>query len=186
MKKLISIIGIFAIILTFAACGNKDGNKNTTNNPSSTQPVSDTPAAKGQVYFLNFKPEVSKIYEEIAREYEAETGVSVKVVTAASDTYEQTLTSEIAKSNPPSDTEVGRITAQTLRIQSFILCCRIRVLQSQTKTVFTASPMPLRATALSIMKTSPTNILLSTQSRPILPLWNRSTLSQSLRRSLKI
>lgn len=102
MKKLISIIGIFAIILTFAACGNKDSGKTTTNSPSSTQPLSDAPTAKGQVYFLNFKPEVSKIYEEIAKEYEAETGVKVKVVTAASDTYEQTLTSEIAKSNPPT------------------------------------------------------------------------------------
>ena len=102
MKKLISIIGIFAIILTFAACGNKEDGKVTTDNTSSSQPISDTPTAKGQVYFLNFKPEVSKVYEEIAREYEAETGVTVKVVTAASDTYEQTLTSEIAKSNPPT------------------------------------------------------------------------------------
>ena len=102
MKKLISIIGIFAIILTFAACGNKEDGKVTTDNISSSQPISDTPTAKGQVYFLNFKPEVSKVYEEIAREYEAETGVTVKVVTAASDTYEQTLTSEIAKSNPPT------------------------------------------------------------------------------------
>lgn len=102
MKKLISIISIFALILTFAACGNNNDGKITTTSPLSSQGTSDTPAAKGQVYFLNFKPEIGKIYEEIAKEYEAETGISVKVVTAASDTYEQTLTSEIAKSNPPT------------------------------------------------------------------------------------
>ena len=68
MKKLISIIGIFAIIMTFAACGiGGDGKVTTNNSVPSTQPVSDTPTEKGQVYFLNFKPEVSKIYEEIAK-----------------------------------------------------------------------------------------------------------------------
>ena len=35
--------------------------------------------------------------QEIAKKYEQETGVSVKVVTAAANTYEQTLKSEIAK-----------------------------------------------------------------------------------------
>ncbi len=54
------------------------------------------------VYFLNFKPESAKIYEEIATEYEKDTGVRVKVVTAAANTYEQTLKSEIAKKNAPT------------------------------------------------------------------------------------
>lgn len=103
MKKLISILTVFTLLLTFAACGGNDG-KVTTNSTSQPQSSSDnnTPAAKGEVYFLNFKPEVGKVYEEIAKEYEQETGIHVKVVTAASDTYEQTLTSEIAKSNPPT------------------------------------------------------------------------------------
>ncbi|MDR1265018.1 MAG: ABC transporter substrate-binding protein [Propionibacteriaceae bacterium] len=57
---------------------------------------------KGSVYFLNFKPEVAEVWEQIAADYTAETGVEVKVVTAASNTYEQTLTSEIAKSDPPT------------------------------------------------------------------------------------
>ncbi|MDR1078030.1 MAG: ABC transporter substrate-binding protein, partial [Propionibacteriaceae bacterium] len=57
---------------------------------------------KGSVYFLNFKPEVAEVWEQIAADYTAETGVEVKVVTAASGTYEQTLTSEIAKSDPPT------------------------------------------------------------------------------------
>ncbi len=103
MKKLISILTVFTLLLTFAACGGNDG-KVTTNSTSQPQSTSqtDTGTEKGEVYFLNFKPEVGKVYEKIAKEYEQETGVRVKVVTAASDTYEQTLTSEIAKSNPPT------------------------------------------------------------------------------------
>ncbi len=59
-----------------------------------------TPAK--EVYFLNFKPEIADVYEtKIAPAFEAETGIKLKVVTAASGTYAQTLKSEIAKSNPP-------------------------------------------------------------------------------------
>lgn len=59
------------------------------------------------VYFLNFKPESAAAYEELAEKYQAETGVKVKVVTAAANTYEQTLKSEIAKSNPPTIFQVN-------------------------------------------------------------------------------
>ncbi len=55
-----------------------------------------------EIYFLNFKPEIADVYNEIAKEYQAETGVKVNIMTAASGTYEQTLKSEIAKSNPPT------------------------------------------------------------------------------------
>ncbi|MGD1822583.1 MAG: ABC transporter substrate-binding protein [Pleomorphochaeta sp.] len=56
-----------------------------------------------EVYFLNFKPEVAEIYtEEVAPAFEAETGIKLKVVTAASGSYAQTLKSEMAKSNPPA------------------------------------------------------------------------------------
>ena len=56
----------------------------------------------GDVYFLNFKPESAQVYKEIVDKYEQETGVKVKVVTAAANTYEQTLKSEIAKSDAPT------------------------------------------------------------------------------------
>lgn len=59
------------------------------------------------VYFLNFKPESAKVYEEIAEVYEKEKGVKVKVVTAAANTYEQTLKSEIAKSGAPTIFQVN-------------------------------------------------------------------------------
>ncbi len=59
-------------------------------------------AAAEEIFFLNFKPEIEDKYEAIVEQYKEETGVTVKVVTAASGQYEQTLTSEIAKSDPPT------------------------------------------------------------------------------------
>lgn len=60
-----------------------------------------------QVYFLNFKPESAAVYEELAKIYKDEKGVTVKVVTAAANTYEQTLKSEIAKTNAPTIFQVN-------------------------------------------------------------------------------
>ena len=56
----------------------------------------------GRVYYLNFKPEVADVWEEIAQIYTEETGVEVKIITAASGTYEQVLLSEIAKRDAPT------------------------------------------------------------------------------------
>lgn len=55
-----------------------------------------------QVYYLNFKPEVTDVWESIAKDYTAETGVQMKVVTAAGGNYESTLKSEIAKTDAPT------------------------------------------------------------------------------------
>ncbi len=59
------------------------------------------------IYYLNFKPEVADVYEEIAKVYKQEKGVELKVVTAASGTYEQTLKSEMAKSDSPTIFQVN-------------------------------------------------------------------------------
>ncbi len=59
------------------------------------------------VYFLNFKPESAAVYEELAQKYEEEKGIKVKVVTAAANTYEQTLKSEIAKTEAPTIFQVN-------------------------------------------------------------------------------
>ena len=56
----------------------------------------------GKVYYLNFKPEVAADWEALAASYTEQTGVEVKVVTAASGTYEQTLKSEVAKTDAPT------------------------------------------------------------------------------------
>ncbi len=62
---------------------------------------------RADVYFLNFKPESANVYVELAEAYQKETGVKVKVVTAAANTYEQTLKSEIAKSSAPTIFQVN-------------------------------------------------------------------------------
>ncbi|SDM79944.1 ABC transporter substrate-binding protein [Acetanaerobacterium elongatum] len=71
---------------------------------ASAEVSSQAASAEGakEIYYLNFKPEIASVYDEIAKDYEAETGVKLNVVTAASGTYEQTLTSEIAKDEAPT------------------------------------------------------------------------------------
>ena len=92
---LLTIIIITAMILSACATA-------TTEAPVAPgEPAATTPPEGGEVYYLNFKPEVAEIYTKIADAYKAETGVTLKVVTAAAGTYEQTLKSEIAKSDPP-------------------------------------------------------------------------------------
>ena len=62
---------------------------------------------KGSVYFLNFKPEQADAWVALADAYTEETGVPVTVQTAASGTYEQTLRSEMAKSDAPTIFQVN-------------------------------------------------------------------------------
>ena len=91
-RKFISgFLAIICIIstLSLAGCKNK------------------TVANKNLIYFLNFKPESASVYEELAKKYEEEKGVKVKVVTAAANTYEQTLKSEIAKTEAPTIFQVN-------------------------------------------------------------------------------
>ncbi|MDD7281496.1 ABC transporter substrate-binding protein [Floccifex sp.] len=62
---------------------------------------------KGKVYWLNFKPEADEALQQIAKDYTEETGVEVKIVTAASGTYQETLTAEMDKSEAPTLFVVG-------------------------------------------------------------------------------
>ncbi len=71
------------------------------------QAAAEATAKKGSVYWLNFKPESDAALQELAATYTAETGVTVKVVTAASGKYEDTLTAEMAKSSAPTLFVVG-------------------------------------------------------------------------------
>lgn len=89
MKRYISL---FLSLLCVAACSSLAGcGKKKT----------------AEVYFLNFKPESASVYEELAKKYEDEKGIKVKVVTAAANNYEQTLKSEIAKSSAPTIFQVN-------------------------------------------------------------------------------
>lgn len=83
MKRIISLIlSLMMITVFFAGCGKKE--------------------KKGSVYYLNFKPEQDAAWQALAKKYTAETGTTVKVVTASQGTYEQTLTAEIDKSEAPT------------------------------------------------------------------------------------
>lgn len=87
MKRFLALFSAVMLLLTTAACGKKN----------------DTDvAADNTAYFLNFKPEIADKYKEIAEKYKEETGKTVKVVTAASNTYETTLKSELAKRDAPT------------------------------------------------------------------------------------
>ena len=91
MKKVLTIMLVALIALTTVFA----------------QGASEAPAKQGSVYWLNFKPESDSVLQEVAKAYKAETGVDVKVVTAASGTYNETLTAEMDKSNPPTLFVVG-------------------------------------------------------------------------------
>lgn len=93
-RKVLSLMLVFTMAAAmFAGCGKSgDASKDEAKKDDS----------KGSVYYLNFKPEVKKIWEKIAEDYTEKTGVEVKVVTAASNQYETTLKSEIAGSNAPT------------------------------------------------------------------------------------
>lgn len=64
-------------------------------------------SAQGGVYFLNFKPEADAAWQAIAKEYTEKTGVTVKVVTAASGDYETTLNAQMGKSGQPTIFNIG-------------------------------------------------------------------------------
>ena len=110
-KKLISALLSVAMVSTLlVGCGSKaetpaaDATQSAgTETATEAEATTETAAAgEGQVYYLNFKPEVDEVWQNLAKKYTEETGVPVKVVTAASGTYEQTLKSEIANANAPT------------------------------------------------------------------------------------
>ncbi|MCI9178423.1 MAG: ABC transporter substrate-binding protein [Lachnospiraceae bacterium] len=94
-----------------AGCGNA-GSDGTAQNDGAGNAGSDTKAqdgvtadsqgGDGKVYFLNFKSELSSEWEETAAAFTEETGIEMKVVTAGSGTYEQTLKSELSKKEMPT------------------------------------------------------------------------------------
>ena len=63
----------------------------------------------GSVYYLNFKPEFDAALQELAATYTEKTGVEVKVVTAASGQYSDTLTAEMGKTSAPTIFNIGNM-----------------------------------------------------------------------------
>lgn len=95
MKKLIALLLALVMVLGLAACSGG----------SSGEQASDA----GSVYYLNFKPEADAALQELAALYTETTGVPVKVVTAASGTYSDTLTAEMAKTEAPTIFNIGNM-----------------------------------------------------------------------------
>ena len=94
MKKTLAILlAVVMAITLFTACGDKPA------------PTPDTKT--GSVYYLNFKPEADKAWQDLAKLYTEKTGVPVTVLTAASGTYDQVLTAEMDKDAAPTMFQVG-------------------------------------------------------------------------------
>ena len=108
-KKILALALSAAMSLSLlAGCG---GGGDASGKPAGSTGGTSTPApagsggtsgATGSVYYLNFKPEQDGDWQELAKLYTQETGVEVKVQTAASGQYETTLMSEIAKTDAPT------------------------------------------------------------------------------------
>ncbi|MBR6957335.1 MAG: extracellular solute-binding protein, partial [Erysipelotrichaceae bacterium] len=77
MKKLVALMLALCLVLSLASFASAE--------------------EKGKVYYLNFKPEADPAWQELAKAYTEQTGVEVKVMTAASGSYSSTLTSEMEK-----------------------------------------------------------------------------------------
>ncbi len=89
LTKGIAAVGALAMLTGVGACG------------------SNTADDKGQVYFLNNKPEVVNQWNELAEMYTKQTGVKVDIQSATSGSYESTLSSELAKNNAPTMFGIG-------------------------------------------------------------------------------
>jgi len=88
LKRVLAVLLAMVMVFGLAACGGSS-------------------KKSGSVYWLNFKPELDETAQELAKMYTEKTGVAVKVVTAASGTYSQTLTSEMDKSAAPTMFVIG-------------------------------------------------------------------------------
>lgn len=105
MNKVTKITAVFlalcmsASAIALTGCeGTDDSSSSKSESKLSSSSKVDT-SKVDEIYYLNFKPEISDKYEAIAKEYEKETGIKVKVSTAASGEYEKTLTTQMANAD---------------------------------------------------------------------------------------
>ena len=91
MKKILAIVIAICVFSTFfTAC-----KSNVDDSPQGGENAA-------VVRFLNFKPEVASVYDEIAKAYKNETGKTLIVETAASGNYEQTLAAKMGTNEAPT------------------------------------------------------------------------------------
>ena len=116
MKKTIAmLLALVLVVGLFAGCGAKTETPAATTaaatepaaEPATTEAPAADATATGSVYYLNFKPESDAAWQELAKTYTEQTGVKVTVVTAASGTYDTTLTAELDKDAAPTMFQAG-------------------------------------------------------------------------------
>lgn len=96
-KRIIAVFtAAFLISAVFAGCGRMSDGKVDGSDTNGTLNT-----AK-EIRYLNFKPEIAEVYDRISEAYEKEKGVKLIVETAASGTYESTLTARMATSEAPT------------------------------------------------------------------------------------
>ncbi len=111
-RKTVSLMLVMSMMAAMAAgCGSSSSDSTTSSTSTNSSSAASTETGStdkketsgdGQVYYLNFKPEQDQQWQDLAKAYTDETGVPVTVITAADGTYEQTLKSEMAKSEAPT------------------------------------------------------------------------------------
>ena len=104
LKKGIALAMAASIsVCMFAGCDSGSTSSGDTGSAAGGDTTSASASAEGgKVYYLNFKPEQADQWVALAKTYTEQTGVQVKVETAASGTYEEQLKSEMAKSDAPT------------------------------------------------------------------------------------
>ncbi len=114
MKKIVALLLAVVMVLGLAACKGEpqtpatDGPKDTqAPTPSTAAPTEPPKTASGSVYYLNFKPEADAAWQELAATYTEQTGIPVKVVTAASGDYSTTLNAQMGKEGAPTLFQCG-------------------------------------------------------------------------------
>ena len=110
MKKILAMLLALCMIFALCACGSSAAPAATeapAADAATEAPAEEATAAEGSVYYLNFKPESDEAWQALAKTYTEQTGVPVKIVTAASGTYQETLTAEMDKSEAPTMFQVG-------------------------------------------------------------------------------
>ena len=114
MKKIVTMLLVVVMVLGLAACGSKTTTETKAPTEAkvdtpATEAETDTPAAAGSVYYLNFKPEFDQALQGLAASYTEKTGVPVKVVTAASGDYSNTLNAQMGKDGAPTVYNIGNM-----------------------------------------------------------------------------
>lgn len=81
------MLAVAAMAVPLAACGGGSGSSGDN--------------GKGSVYFLNFKPEAADQWTALAKQYTDETGVQVKVQTAARAPMSSSSSPNSPRAKPP-------------------------------------------------------------------------------------